>query len=152
MKNTIKNVIKESIRKSILNIPGSYGTKVYLNEDNKVRSLLVPNEEYETGNMENVLCYIPPMRDTFKYENAGRIKDNVSKDDFNDLIRDYADEEYISMDESLKFWENNSDYKMFYNYSYKDTFEKSLNNYIEKYLNELNIIVEDDLKVKINNL
>lgn len=151
MKNEIKDIIKKSIRKSILNITSNYGTKIYLDSDGKVKSVSAPNKSWETSYMKKTLLYIPAMRSIFDYAKVGKIKDNITEKEFKDLVETYADEEEVSIEESFKFWSNSCDYKSLYYYVYDDTFEKSLNNYIEKYTNELNIIIKEDLSVEITN-
>ncbi|MGL5718034.1 MAG: hypothetical protein ACRCX2_33835 [Paraclostridium sp.] len=148
MKKKIRSFVNNTIKESILNMCTTEGTKVFMNHEGNLRSMLVPNALWSSCYIEKELCFIPSARSYFKYEDAGLIKSNLSNDSFSKLVDLYADDEEISIDEANEFWSNSHDYKLLYHYG-DGLLEEALGEYIDSYIADLKMTVSNNLTVKI---
>lgn len=148
MKKEIRSLVEKAIRESILNTTTNYGTKIFINFEGDVKSLSVPNALWSSSTWEKELCFIPSLKDTFKYEDAGLVKNNISEKSFRELVEMYVYDEDVSLEDAIEFWSNSCDYKLLYHFG-QDWLEEALEKHIDNYIGRLNIKINDDLTVDI---
>lgn len=146
MKEQVEKLIREEVAKSIKDYNNTYCTKIYINYENKLRSMKVPTPLYSSCYMEKILCTIPDMRSVFNYKACGSIKDNLTKEQYEEIIRLHSEEEECSIQESIEDIEN-EDIKLLAWFKYYD---EVIQKHIDGFLDELYIHIDDDLNVKID--
>lgn len=149
---TIEELIKKTIKYKILNVSCKYGSKIYIDYKNEIRELSVPNEQYETGYMEKVLCYIPPGANGFNYYSAGPLKKNLSEEEFNEFVEHFIDDEDMYDEDYDKVYQICStleDWRNIYYISYT-VFEKALEKHVDLYLSNLKVEINDENEISFD--
>ena len=144
----IIDMIKETITTKI--ISGEvYGTKIYLDDENNIKKVDVPDSRWRSCYIEYELCYIPKGLNGFKYESVGLIRDVLSKEEFNKFVKDFADDEEISLEEAYNELENSNDWYL-YSFFNNKKFKEIIELYVYKYLDKLSITINEFGKIDIH--
>ena len=141
--NEIKiiDMIKETIATKI--ITGEiYGTKIYLDDENNIKKVDVPDSRWRTCYIEYELCYIPTGLNGFKYESVGLIRNVLSEEEFNKFVKDFAYDEEITFEEAYNELKNSNNWRLnsFFNY---EKFKEIMKGCVYKYLDKLSITINE---------
>lgn len=145
MKNRIEELIRAGFEKAIVNYNSTYCTKIYIDFEGELSSIKVPNRLWKSCYMDKVICTIPNMRNLFDYEKCGSIKDNLSKEQYEEVLKLHSEDEEGSIEESIKVLEKEN-ISFLYWYKY---FEEAMQKHISNFLNDLHIQIDNELNVKL---
>lgn len=144
MKDGIKEVTTE---KTV------WGVKIFIDYEGEVRSLSCPNESWSSCYMEHTLYYVDNKlwKERFNFdERMGLIKDRVPKDLFERFVKDYAyDYEIDDYEEALEECIKENDWDEFYYHGGKDFYNKLVEYEFNKFYDELEVSINDELKVDV---